>query len=83
VWSEAGNNPFATGGFAFPADRLVVSQGVRHVAVDDLPWDHLTFRTVCGHDVVEDEHPSPAPTDCEWCRRFERAWLLVKAIELI
>ena len=51
--------------------RWIVSDGVRHVPIDVLPWAVVTFRTICGQDVTEDTQPCTEPTDCRWCRRFE------------
>ncbi len=48
----------------------VVHAGVRHVPIDVLPWDVVTFRTVCGLDVPRDEHGSGEVAACEWCQRF-------------
>jgi hypothetical protein len=44
---------------------------VRNVPIDVLPWEVVTFRTICGQDVTEDEHAPKEPTDCTWFRRFE------------
>ena len=56
---------------ALRAHRYVVSQGVRHVPIDVLPRERLTFRTVCNLDVTEDDRSSGDSTDCLLCRRFE------------
>jgi hypothetical protein len=56
---------------ALRPSTYVVSQGVRHVAVDVLHWKVVTFRTICGKD-VEDEGAPGDVSDCAWCRRFER-----------
>jgi hypothetical protein len=66
-----------------PPNRFVVVLGVRHVPIDLLPRDIVTFRVICGQDVVPDEHPSADPLDCTWCCRVDRAWLLVKATDVI
>ena len=51
----------------------VVHDGVRHLPIDVLPWDVVTFRTICGQDVTADEHASREVTDCAWCGWFEEA----------
>jgi hypothetical protein len=61
----------------------VVNHGIRHVAIDVLPWEVVTFRTICGKDVTPEDHRSSDTMDCRWCRRFERAWRLVKATDVI
>jgi hypothetical protein len=61
----------------------VVCRGVRHVAIDVLPRQVITFRTVCGQDVVEDEKGCTDVTVCSWCLRVERTWVLAKATEVI
>jgi len=66
-----------------PSDRFVVCHGVRHVAIDVLPREVVTFRCVCGRDVVDDGEPAEPPTDCASCRLVDRTWLLVKATEVI
>jgi hypothetical protein len=83
VRSEGGTKAYASAVVARRAERFVVCRGVRHVPIDLLPWDVVTFRAVCGQDVVEDERPCAEPTDCKWCRRYERTWLLVKATSVI
>lgn len=50
------------------------------MAIDVLPLEVVTFRCVCGGDVVEDGEPS---TDCASCRLVDRMWLLVKPTEVI
>ncbi len=52
---------------ALPA--YVVHDGVRHVPIDVLPWDVVTFRTICGQDVTADERVLGEATACEWCGR--------------
>jgi hypothetical protein len=49
----------------------VVVGGIRHVPIDALPWEVVTFRTICGQDVTADERVSGSVTDCGWCRRFD------------
>jgi hypothetical protein len=71
MWIEPGTEPYAKTANALRAHGHVVSHGVRHVPIDVLPRDVLTFRTICGQDVREDVHASEEPKDCEWCRRFE------------
>jgi hypothetical protein len=63
---------------ALRGDRHVVHEGVRHVAIDVLPRAVVTFRTVCGRDVVSDEHEPTEASRCSWCFRVERTWVLVK-----
>jgi hypothetical protein len=63
--------------------REVVHEGVRHVAIDVLPRAVVTFRTVCGKDVVEDEGEASDVTACSWCLRVERTWVLVKATDAL
>jgi hypothetical protein len=57
-----------------PGTRCVVRvyHRFRHVPIDILPRDVLTFRTVCNQDVTENEHTHNEPTDCTSCRPFER-----------
>ena len=53
---------------ALPA--YVVHDGIRHVPIDVLPWERVTFRTICGQDVTADEDVSgEVAATCEWCRR--------------
>jgi hypothetical protein len=66
-----------------PGGGYVVSRGVAHVPIDVLPREVATFRTICGQDVIDDEHESEDVIACSWCRRVERTWVLVKAAELI
>jgi hypothetical protein len=80
---EATSRPPAQIDVTHRADRFVVCRGVRHVPIDLLPREVVTFRVVCGQDVVEDEHPCTDPVDCTWCRRMDQAWLLVKATQVI
>jgi hypothetical protein len=61
----------------------VVRAGVRHVAIDVLPRTVLTFRTVCGQDIVGDECESEDVTACSWCHRIERTWVIGKASDVI
>jgi hypothetical protein len=61
----------------------VVHRGVRHVAIDVLPREVVTFRTVCGRDVVADGDETSDVTTCAWCLRVERTWVLVKATHVI
>ena len=83
VRSEAETKQRAGSAFALPPERFVVSHGVRHVVIDVLLWNVVTFRTVCGQDIVEDEHPPADLTECKWCGHFERTWLLVKSTDAI
>jgi hypothetical protein len=62
---------------------FVVHEGVRHIAIDVLPREPLTFRAACGQDIIEDEHPSVESRECPSCLRFERTWLRVKATDVI
>jgi hypothetical protein len=71
MWTELKTGPYARNVVSFRAKREVVSHGVRHVAIDVLPRDVLTFRTVCNQDVTEDEQAIEEVTDCERCRRFD------------
>ena len=64
-------------------DLFVVREGVRHVAIDILPREPLTFRAACGVDILADGPSCSEPTDCKWCLRLERLWVLVKATQVI
>jgi hypothetical protein len=71
MWTESGTEPRAATLPGLRAHSHVVHHGVRHVAIDVLPWEVVTFRTICGRDVTKDEHVDGEATECEWCRRFE------------
>jgi hypothetical protein len=61
----------------------VVHEGVRHVAIEVLPREVITFRTVCGRDIVQGAHEPGDVTECGWCFRVERMWVLAKATDVI
>jgi hypothetical protein len=61
----------------------VVHAGVKHVAIDVLPREVVTFRTICGKDIVEDECDPADVTPCSWCLRVHRAWVLVSSTHVI
>ena len=69
MWTEFGTEPYVRTPRGLRS-HCVVSQGVRHVVIDILPRDVLTYRTVCNLDVTADDRPSD-PTECERCRRLE------------
>ena len=79
VRTERATRPGAATAVALRAPRSVIHEGVRHFVVDVLPRDVVTFRTVCGCDVVEDERSGADVSPCSWCLRVERTWILVKA----
>ena len=81
--SASWTRPDAGTANAVRSHGFVVHQGVRHVAIDVLPREPLTFRAACGQDIVEDEHPSTESRECPSCLRFERRWLLVKSTDVI
>ena len=66
IWLDAGTSS------GLRAHSYVVHQGVRHVAIDVLPREPVTFRVICGKDITADEPSSEGPTECELCKRFER-----------
>jgi hypothetical protein len=70
MWIEPDTEPHARATIALTSGGHVVSRGVRHVPIDVLPRDVLTFRTICGQDVNEDQASSTEPIECTWCRRF-------------
>jgi len=61
---EPGTEPDASVRIALRVDRHVVSRGVRHIPIDVLPRDVLTFGTICGQDVIEDERGAGDSVDC-------------------
>jgi hypothetical protein len=69
--TEFGVGPYARNAIYFRAKRYVVVRGVRHVAIDVLPREVLSFRTVCNQDVIEDDHAAGEAADCERCRRLD------------
>jgi hypothetical protein len=69
VLTPSTREPVPTPVAALPA--YVVHSGIRHIPIDALPWEVVTFRTVCGRDLPVDEHGPGDVTACEWCRRFE------------
>jgi hypothetical protein len=71
MWTDFEAGTYAKNAIAFRAKREVGWQGVRHVAIDILPREPLTFRTVCNLDVAEDEQTFGEPTECERCRRLD------------
>jgi hypothetical protein len=71
MWREFEAGSYAKNAIVFCAEREVVCHGVRHVAIDILPREAVTFRTVCNLDVTEDVPTSAEPTECDRCRRFD------------
>jgi hypothetical protein len=65
IWLDAGTSS------GLRAQSYVVYQGVRHVAIDVLPREPVTFRVICGKDLTADELPAEGLTECKLCRRFE------------
>jgi hypothetical protein len=87
VTTDVGTEPerkrSAVLGVGVHADLYVVREGVRHIAIDVLPREPLTFRAACGLDVAPEENAPADTAECMWCLRFERTWLLVKATDVI
>jgi hypothetical protein len=71
MWTEPRTSLDGGTANALRAHRYVVDHGIRHVPIDVLPREPLTFRTICGKDITADELPSAEQTDCKWCRHFE------------